>query len=75
MKKKREELQRKNQKLSQQTDIVNKTSLKTDYTRREEEKNSLSERIIGLEQYHSRLTKVIERANQIQMAKMASGTN
>ena len=49
MKKKREELQRKNQKLSQQTDIVNKTSLKTDYTRREEEKNSLSERIIGLE--------------------------
>ena len=75
MKKRREELQRKNQKLSQQTDIVNKTSLKTDYTRREEEKNSLSERIIGLEQYHSRLTKVIERANQIQMAKMASGTN
>ena len=73
MKKDREVLGKENQKLRQQTGIVNKKSLKTDYDRREDEIRSLSERIIGLEEYHSRLTKVIEQANQLQMAKM-SGT-
>ena len=72
MKKEREGLQKENQKLKQQTGIVNKKSLKTDYDNREEEIRSLSERIIGLEEYHSRLTKIIERANQVQMAKMTN---
>jgi len=72
MKKDREVLSKENQKLRQQTGIVNKKSLKTDYDRREEEIRSLSERIIGLEEYHSRLTKIIERANQVQMAKMSA---
>jgi uncharacterized protein (DUF3084 family) len=70
MKKDREVLQKENQKLKQATGIVNKKSLKTDYDRREEEIRSLSERIIGLEEYHSQLTQVIERANHIQMAKI-----
>lgn len=72
MKKEREVLQKENQKLKQQTGIVNKKSLKTDYDNREDEIRSLSERIIGLEEYHSRLTKIIERANQVQMAKMTN---
>ena len=72
MKKDREVLQKENQKLRQQTGIVNKKSLKTDYDRREDEIRSLSERIIGLEEYHSRLTKIIERANMVQMAKMSN---
>ena len=75
MKKEREVLQKENQKLRQQTGIVNKKSLKTDYDRRAEEIQSVSERIIGLEEYHSRLTKVIERANQVQMAKMTNVAN
>lgn len=75
MKKEREVLQKENQKLRQQTGIVNKKSLKTDYDRRSEEIQSLSERIIGLEEYHSRLTKVIEQANQVQMAKMTNVAN
>jgi hypothetical protein len=75
MKKEREFLQKENQKLRQQTGIVNKKSLKTDYDRRAEEIQSVSERIIGLEEYHSRLTKVIERANQVQMAKMTNVGN
>jgi hypothetical protein len=75
MKKEREVLQKENQKLRQQTGIVNKKSLKTDYDRRAEEIQSVSERIIGLEEYHSRLTKVIERANQVQMAKMTNVGN
>ncbi len=54
---------------------MNKKSLKTDYDRRAEEIQSLSERIIGLEEYHSTLTKVIERANQVQMAKMTNVAN
>lgn len=74
MKKDREVLQKENQKLRQQTGIVNKKSLKTDYDRREDEIRSLSERIVGLEEYHSNLSSIIERANQLQMAKM-SGTN
>ena len=73
MKKDREVLQKENQKLKQATGIVNKKSLKTDYDRREEEIRSLSERIIALEEYHSQLTQVIERANQIQMAKITHG--
>ena len=72
MKKEREGLQKENQKLKQQTGIDNKKSLNTDYDNREEEIRRLSERIIGLEEYHSRLTKIIERANQVQMAKMTN---
>ncbi len=75
MKKEREVLQKENQKLRQQTGIVNKKSLKTDFDRRAEEIQSLSERIIGLEDYHSTLTKIINRANQIQMAKMTNIAN
>ncbi len=65
-------MQKENQKLRQQTGIVNKKSLKTDHDKRMQEIDSLTERIIGLEEYHSRLTKIIERANQVQMAKMAT---
>ena len=72
MKKDREVLQKENQKLRQETGIVNKKSLKTDYDRREDEIRSLSAKIIGLEEYHSRLTKIIERANQVQMTRMAN---
>ena len=75
MKKEREQLQKDNQKLRQITGIVNNQSLKSDFDKREEEIRSLSERIIGLEEYHSRLTKTIERANQVQMAKMTNVTN
>lgn len=50
MKKDRAVLEKENQKLRQQTGIVNKKSLKTDYDLREEEIRSLSERIIGLEE-------------------------
>ncbi|TNV83379.1 hypothetical protein FGO68_gene100 [Halteria grandinella] len=69
MKKDREVLGKENQKLRQQTGIVNKKSLKTDYDHREEEIRSLSERIIGLEEYHSRLYKVIDNAEQLQLTK------
>jgi hypothetical protein len=69
MKKDREVLGKENQKLRQQTGIVNKKSLKTDYDHREEEIRSLSERIIGLEEYHSRLYKVIDNAEQMQLTK------
>ena len=59
-----------NQKLRQKTGIVNKKSLKTDYDKRDESIKNLSESIIALQEYHAQLTKIIERANQIQMAKM-----
>jgi len=72
MKKEHQVLQKVNQKLQQQTGIVNKKELRVDFDNREEEIKSLSDRIIGLEEYHSRLTKIIERANQVQMAKMTN---
>ena len=65
MKKDREVLSKEIQKLRQQTGIVNKKPLKKDFDKRAEDIHSLSERIIGLEDYHSRLTKIIERANQV----------
>lgn len=61
-----------NQKLKQKTGIVNKKSLKTDYDKRDFEIKSQSERIMQLQEYHSRLTKIIERANQIQMSRMTN---
>jgi hypothetical protein len=72
LKKNRESLWKENQKLRQKTGIVNKKSLKTDYDKRDEDIKSQSQRIISLQEYHSQLTKIIERANQIQMAKMTN---
>ena len=61
-----------NQKLKQKTGIVNKKSLKTDYDKRDEDIKNQSERIMQLQEYHARLTKIIERANQIQMSRMTN---
>ena len=58
--------------MRQKTGIVNKKSLKTDYDKRDEEIKNQSDRIVALQEYHAQLTKVIERANQIQMAKMTN---
>lgn len=70
MKNDRKILKKQHLKIEQQTGIINNTALKSDYKLRGEEITSISERIIGLEEYHSRLTRIIERANQVQMAKM-----
>lgn len=72
LKKQRESLWKENQRLKQQTGIVNKKELKTDYDQRDEEIKGISEKIMGLQEYHGRLTKVIERANQIQMSNMTA---
>jgi chromosome segregation ATPase len=69
LKKEREVLGKENQKLKQQTGIVNKKSLKTDYENREDEKKSLIKRIAGLEQYHASLYQIIEEAAKYQLTK------
>ena len=61
-----------NQKLRQETGIVNNKSLKTDYVRRESEIAELEDRIVQLKNYHGNLTGIIERAQQIQMSKMTN---
>mmetsp|Transcript_1740 Transcript_1740/g.1667 ORF Transcript_1740/g.1667 Transcript_1740/m.1667 type:complete len:84 (+) Transcript_1740:142-393(+) len=71
-KKKREQLQKENQKMKQKTGIVNNKSLKTDFEKREIEKTMLEENIISLKDYHAQLTQLIERANQVQMSKMTN---
>lgn len=72
LKKNRESLWKENQKLKQKTGIVNKKSLKTDYDKRDDEIKDLSDRIVALQQYHAKLTKIIERANQIQQSRMTN---
>jgi predicted nucleic acid-binding Zn-ribbon protein len=72
MKNDRKILKKEHLKVEQQTGIINNTALKSDYKYRGEEITNLSERIIGLEEYHSRLTRIIERGNQVHMAKMTN---
>jgi hypothetical protein len=72
LKKTKEDLLKRNQKLKQQTGIVSKESLKDDYDAREREKKTLEERINGMKEYHTYLTRVNQRANQVQMQKMNS---
>lgn len=72
MKKNREKLWKMNQKLRQETGIVNNKSLKTDFDKRDFEIKDLQERIETLKEYHNRLHYVIERAQQVQMSKMTN---
>ena len=72
LKKKREKLWKTNQKLKQQTGIVNKKSLKADFDLREHEIRLQEDRILAMKEFHQQLTKVIERANQVQMSKMTN---
>ena len=72
LKKNRESLWKENQKLKQKTGIVNKKSLKTDYDKRDDDIRDQSDRIKQLQEYHQRLTKIIERANIIQMSRMTN---
>jgi hypothetical protein len=60
-----------NQKLRQQTGIVNKTELKNDYMKRgvDIEELKMNEKL--LKEKHSRLTNIIEKAQEITMKKMA----
>ena len=55
MKKNREKLWKMNQKLRQETGIVNNKSLKTDFDKRDYEIKDLQERIESLKEYHIRL--------------------
>ena len=64
-KKLREEKWKENQRLRQQTGIVNNKSLKQDYDKRESEIEGLKRRIENLKLYHLKLTGYIERAQQI----------
>ena len=59
-----------NQKLRQQTGIVNKKELKTDFERRDAEITQLEENIRILQVKHQRLTNIIEQANDIQVRNM-----
>ena len=72
LKKNREKLQKINQRLKQQTGIVNKKELKEDYDRRDKEKLELLDKIQALQDKHANLTNIINQAAQLQMkAKMA----
>jgi hypothetical protein len=51
-KKDREETWKENQKLRQQTGIVNNKSLKTDYDKRENEISYLNQKVVALQNYH-----------------------
>ena len=70
LKKQREKLQQINQRLKQQTGIVNKKELKEDFDRRKDEIKALKERIAKLESKHASLSAIIEQATEIQMKKM-----
>jgi len=61
-----------NLKLKQQTGIVNNKELSVDFEKRAIEINNLEEKIKILQVQHSRLTRVIEQANEIQMKKMGN---
>jgi hypothetical protein len=58
--------------LRQQTGIVNKKELKQDYDAREIEIMELKEKEKSLKDKHSRLTHIIEQANDIQMKRLAN---
>lgn len=70
LKKNRDKLQRTNQKLKQQTGIVNSKELGVDFQRRKEEIIGLQEKIVKLEAKHKQLQDIIEQATEIQMKKM-----
>ena len=61
-----------NLKLKQQTGIVNNKELSVDFDKRAIEITNLEEKIKILQVQHSRLTRVIEQANEIQMKKMGN---
>uniref|UniRef100_A0A7S3CLM4 CCDC113/CCDC96 coiled-coil domain-containing protein n=1 Tax=Strombidium rassoulzadegani TaxID=1082188 RepID=A0A7S3CLM4_9SPIT len=67
LKKNREKLQKLNQRLKQQTGIVNKKELKEDYDRRDKEKLELLDKIKQLQNKHANLTRIINQASDIQM--------
>lgn len=70
-KKARDALLRLNQKLRQQTGIVNKKELKDDYDARGDEIEQLKLKEKQLKEKHARLTRIIERAQEVTMKKMA----
>ena len=72
LKKHREVLLKTNQKLRQQTGIVNKKELKEDFDRRDTEITDLEEQIKMLQVQHQRLTNIIEQANDIQVRNMGN---
>ena len=68
----RESIMKINLKLKQQTGIVNNKELSVDFDKRAIEITNLEEKIKILQVQHSRLTRVIEQANEIQMKKMGN---
>jgi hypothetical protein len=46
--------------------------LKADFDKRDDSINMLTRKIKAFQEYHSQLTSIIERANQIQMARMTN---
>ena len=70
--KKKREMQRKvNQKLKQQTGIVNDKWLTQDYNERQETVKQLRSEIEQLKAHHEHLTSIIEEANRAQMRAYA----
>lgn len=65
LKKNREKLQKINQRLKQQTGIVNSKDLKVDFERRAAEIESLQQKIVQLESKHKSLQDIIEQATEI----------
>jgi hypothetical protein len=63
MKEDREKFWKKNQRLKQETGIVNKKSLKVDYDKRKEENIEMDWKCDELEKYHNRMYEDIKRAH------------
>jgi len=58
--------------LKQVTSIFNNVSLKNDHEKRKADYELLEERIVQMQEYHAKLNRILQRANQIQMAQMTN---
>jgi hypothetical protein len=56
-----------NQKLKQQTGIINNENLSLDYQYRQSEINKMQESILVLKGKHARLTELVKRADSVKM--------
>jgi DNA repair exonuclease SbcCD ATPase subunit len=69
LKEKREDWRKKNQRLKQETGIVNDKFLKEDFDMRKDEISLLTKDIEQLKKHHEQLTQIIEKANMIELSK------
>ena len=68
LKKRREKLQKLNQKLKQKTGIVSQSSLKKDFDRRTVELKSIEADIVALKEKHAGLLMIIQEAKNFEAA-------